>query len=167
MFLHRYKKLETRMDQKWFYRSALAAILGFGSLQAGIVYFAPNVTFTAQQPVNAIIIDGDGNTVEKTFVYDPAVSGIDVGIQGAPMTSIYFPDSNTRYIWYNGYWVGEDGYYWDRGHRGYVNMPTWNVYWGGYWNNHWHDSWHRHWNEHRADVSWRYRGNEHWHERRR
>ncbi|WP_068471221.1 hypothetical protein [Candidatus Protochlamydia phocaeensis] len=142
-----------------------ASMLFLSDMQAGVVVFGPQVTIAYRQPVQAIIVDGSGNTYEKVFYYDPAIGGVDLGPSyAAADTSIYFPNYNVRYIWYNGYWVNEEGCYWDGGRCVYIDHPHWRVYWTGYWNNHWHESWHRHWVVHHEDVAWQYHGHEHWHE---
>jgi len=149
------------MKSKWILLAAFAVFTGYGHLNAGIIYFGPSVTFTAQQPVRAVIVDADGNAIEKTYTYDPSVGGVDLGIPGGPATSIYFPDTNVRYLWSNGCWVGEDGYYWNHGNRVYIQNPEWRTHWNGYWttHSHWHDEIHNHGGH--QDVSWRYRENNH------
>src|SRR5690242_19972965 len=120
------------MNRKFILMTAMASCMLMGQLSAGIVYFGPSVTFTARQPVRAVIVDADGNTIEKTCYYNPEIGGIDIG--DANYTSIYFPDTNVRYLYADGFWVGEDGYYWNRGRRYYYSNPGWHDRWHGYWN---------------------------------
>lgn len=160
------------MNKKWMLFTACASLFSLGMLQAEVICFGPSITFTAQQPVRAIIVDGDGNTIEKTYVYNPDLGGIDIGVYSTPYASIYFPDSNVRYLYAGGFWVGEDGYYWNHGRRYYYDHPGWGAHWNGYWSNHarWREparevSWHEHVDVH-YDVHERFNGgHEHGHHR--
>ena len=100
----------------------------------------PGVVFTNQQPVQVIIIDSNGNTLDKTIYYNPEIEGLDLDASWAgPNASIYIPSLGTGYLWYNGFWVNQDGYYWDHGRRVYVtDVPQWRTHWTGYWHNHTH-----------------------------
>jgi hypothetical protein len=99
------------------------------------------------QPVQAIIVDSNGNTIQQTVYYDPAIGGVNLETSwAAPNASVYFPAFDTGYVWYNGYWVDHTGYYWDGGRRVYIGHPNWGNFWVGYWHgrNHWHGGWHDH-----------------------
>jgi hypothetical protein len=105
----------------------------------------PGVVLNASQPIQAIIVDSSGNTVEQTVYYNPSLGGVDLNASWAgPNASIYFPAYNTGFIWYNGFWVSPEGYYWNGGKRVYVSHPHWGNYWSGYWHgrNHWQGDWH-------------------------
>src|SRR5262245_52905375 len=62
-------------------------------------------------PVQAIVTTSDGTITEKTFTYDPQLGGVNVNVS-EPVESIFFPDYGTRYIYWNGFWVNDTGYYW-------------------------------------------------------
>jgi hypothetical protein len=140
------------MNKKWILLAAFASCFLIGHLKAGVVYFGPSVSFTAQQPVRAVFVDAYGNTVEKTCYFNPELGGVDIG--DASYTSVYFPDNNVRYMYANGFWIGEDGYYWNGGRRYYYDHPGWRDHWHGYWGGHtnvyinehnnWHDGGHWH-----------------------
>lgn len=106
----------------------------------------PGVNLSVGEPIKAIIVTPDGNTVEQTVPYNPTLGGVDInaGLVGAN-ASIYFPSLNAGYVWYDGHWVDNEGYYWNNGARVYVNHPHWHEYWGGYWGryHHWDGGWHR------------------------
>lgn len=127
------------MKNKCILMGALASLLLCGSVNAAYVYFGPNVTFTAHQPVRAVLVDANGNTVERTCYYNPEAGGIDIG--DTTYSSVYFPDNNARYLNSGGFWVDENGYYWHGGRR-YFYGPGWNDHWHGYWHGGWHDGWH-------------------------
>lgn len=137
----------------------LTLLLSALQTEAAVVVVQPGATFSPQQPIQAVVIDSSGNPTNQTFYYNSAVGGVDVNTAVGPDTSIYFPDYGTRYIWYNGYWVDQGGYYWNDGRRFYVGHPHWNDYWGGYWRGHggWHDGWHNGW--HGGD----WHGHDGWH----
>ena len=105
-----------------------------------------NFAINNRQPIQATIVDRNGQNYQQTVYYDPAIRGVDLDARWAgPNASIYFPTLNTGYVWYNGYWVNPEGYYWNGGNR-YSVGPTWNDYWGGYWKGrgYWNGNWHDH-----------------------
>lgn len=150
------------MKMQWILIT-LALALGWSNVgDAAVIYLGENVTVPTEQPINAIIVDGNGNTVEKVFYYNPSLGGVDIGGSwDAECTSIVLPDYNVRYLWAGGYWLDEGGYYWLGGRRYFYNYPGWGVHWSGYWSNHWHDSWHDHYYHHYDH--WHDHG--HWHHR--
>lgn len=124
-------------------------VLGFTteSHAVGISVELPGISLSAGTPVQAIVVDPAGNPIEQTVVYNPSIGGveIDAGLIGAN-ASIYFPTLSTGYVWYNGHWVDQEGFYWNNGVRVYVDHPHWHQYWGGYWGryHHWDGGWHHH-----------------------
>jgi len=144
--------------------SLLLSMLALSALANGaVVYLKPDVAIPADKPVRAIIVDANGNTYEKEYQYNPAITGVDIGdTLDVESNSIFFPDYDVRYLWSNGHWLDENGYYWTGGHRYYYDHPNWHEHWNTYWNNHWSNSWHSHWKHHHADQHWRYRNHEHW-----
>lgn len=152
--------------KKFLLTTLTTSILSFASVQAGIVYFGPQISYSVQTPVRAVIIDANGNTIEKTYTYDPAMGGIDLDLIGGPQASIYFPDTNVRYLWYDGRWVDADGCYYERGRRYYVTNPGWNIQWTNYWSSYPHDHWHHYWERgHNTVVNINVHDDHgHWHE---
>lgn len=134
----------------------------------------PGIEFTAQQPVQVIVYDSYGNAYESTAYYDSSIGGIDIDTAWAgPNASIYLPMFNTGYLWFNGFWVDREGYYWDHGRRLYLNSPRWNDHWSGYWRTHtrdrrdrwdrkdWHDRDRKEWRHDGRHEGYRHK-NEHW-----
>ena len=128
-----------------------SAILSLGWISHGeaavMVVGGPGVTFTQGQPIQAVFVDSAGNTIQQTVYYNEALGGIDLNANliGAN-TSVYFPSLGAGYVWYDGHWVDQSGYYWNGTTRVYVNHPHWGTYWGGYWHgrSHWDGNWHAH-----------------------
>jgi hypothetical protein len=131
---------------------------------AVVVLGGPGIALNYCQPIQAIIIDSNGNTFQQTVYYDPAIGGVDLNTAWAgPNASVYFPAFGTGYVWYNGYWVDRTGYYWNAGRRIYIGHPNWGNYWVGYWHGRphwdggwyvgWHDNWHGGWHG-RPEVSY-------------
>ncbi len=149
------------MNRKWILMGALASFLLCGGANAAYVYFGPSITFAPRQPVQAVFIDANGNSVERTCCYNSEVGGIDIG--DTTYSSVYFPGNNVRYLYADGYWVDESGYYWNGGRRYYYDHPGWNDHWHGYWRGGgygggWHDGW-------RGGGGYRHGGGHggHWH----
>lgn len=116
----------------WMIQSEAAVVLLGG----------PGVVISSQQPIQAIVVDSNGNTFEQTVCYNPAIGGVDLNTAWAgPNASVYFPAYNTGYIWNNGFWVDQSGYYFDGGRRVFVSQPNWGVHWNGYWQGHGHGGW--------------------------
>lgn len=103
------------------------------------------------QPIEAVIVDSDGNGYRQMTSYDPSIRGIYLDMRDiGPGASVYFPDFGSGYIWYNGYWVDQTGYYWNGRKRVVVKEPDWSTYWA----RHWHG---------RINTGWSGRGNDSWH----
>jgi hypothetical protein len=116
------------------------------------------VTFTTARPVTVVIVNSNGNSFEQQANYDPAVGGINIDTSWAgPGASIFIPDLNTGYVWYNGYWVDREGYYWNGKERVYLSDPQWKEHWRHYWHEHRPHGWHR-WG-----GNWHNHHNEDWH----
>jgi hypothetical protein len=117
----------------------------------------PGIMFSNQQPIQVVIVDGSGSSYEQTVYYNPAIGGVDLNASWAgPNASIYIPSLGTGYLWANGFWVDQDGYYWNGDQRIFINNPHWHDHWSGYWHAHPHEHWrhgerfdrdHRDWNE--------------------
>lgn len=112
--------------------SLMALTLTITGLEAGTIVFNPGSTvYTNQQPITAIFTDSNGNTYEQTVYYNSTIGGVDIGNPDS-YVSVYFPTVGNAYLWNNGFWVGQDGYYWNNGTRIYVG-PGWNDHWNAYW----------------------------------
>ena len=131
----------------------LASLIAVGftveSEAAVVAIGGPGITLTYRQPVQVVVVDPTGNSLQQTVYYDPAIGGVDLDTGWAgPNASVYFPAFQTGYIWYNGFWVDHAGYYWNGSHRAYLGHPHWDAHWSGYWHNHWHSGWHGGWHSH-------------------
>lgn len=144
------------MNKSWLF--TLASMLTMGWIAEGeaavVAIGGPEVVLTARQPVQAVVVDSNGNSYQQTVYYDPAISGVDLDTSWAgPNASVYFPEYGTGYLWYNGFWVDQAGYYWNGGNRVYIGHPAWHDHWAGYWRVHggwhggWHDGWHGGWHD--------------------
>src|ERR1700678_4280897 len=79
------------------------------------------IIISNQQPIQVFITDSNGNNYVQSAYYDPAIGGINIDTSWAgPNASIYIPSLNMGYLWYNGYWVDESGYYWNGTRRVYI-----------------------------------------------
>lgn len=126
---------------------AFSLTLGFTAQSEAVAVRigSPRITFTPKQPIQAIIVDSNGNATEQTFYYNADIDGVDIAeSMGGPDASIYFPSLGTGYIWYNGNWVDQEGYYWNGAERISINHPQWKDRWTGYWNDHSHGGY-AHW----------------------
>lgn len=128
--------------RSYLFASLILGCGWFGEGQAAVVIVGgPGVVLTDRQPIQAVIVDTAGNTVEQTVYYNPALGGVDLdtSLAGAN-ASVYFPSFGTGYVWYNGYWVDPNGYYWNGSARVSAGHPHWREYWSGYWGrrSHWH-----------------------------
>jgi len=132
------------MKRSWlFLLASILATSGAIPLEAAVVRVesGPTITLTNRQPMQAVFVDSNGNSYQRTFYYDPALGGINLELENlGANTTVYFPELGTGYIWYNGYWVDQSGYYWNGSNRVYINNPQWNTYWTNHW--HGHDGWH-------------------------
>lgn len=142
----------------------LAFSLSMGMSQAEAVTLqlgGPGVVFTNQQPIQVVVVDSNGNTYERTAYYNSATGGIEIDASWVgPNASIYIPSLSTGYLWYNGFWVNQEGYYWDNGRRVYVpDIPQWKTHWSGYWQHRGHDG--RNWDHGDRHDHWWDKG-DHW-----
>lgn len=143
---------------------AISLFAGTAGQAAVIVVNTPGVTLSAGQPIQAVFTDANGNTYQQQVYYNPSAGGIDVGNSGN-YASVYFPILGTGYLAYNGFWVGQDGYYWNNGAHVYVG-PHWNGYWNDHWHgggwhgNDWHGGGHEGWH---GGGDWHGGGHEGWH----
>lgn len=123
-------------------RCLLLILVVAGVDAAFIKVETPGVTYADRQPLEAVVVDGKGNTSNQTFYYNAGLGGVDYApVDANAAASIFFPSLQVGYLWNNGYWVDHSGYYWSGGHRYYTNHPNWHGYWGGYWNAHPHGGW--------------------------
>lgn len=138
------------------------------------------VLLTHREPIEVLITDSYGNTYRQIVDYDPLIGGIDIDTSWAgPYASIYLPAWGIGYIWYNGYWVDELGYYWNGPRCLYIDYPRWDNFWVTYWervrrgerDGHWWDRhrhgdydgrWQRDHGHDRYDDRWQ---RDHWHDR--
>lgn len=121
--------------------------------------------FTQPTPIETIVVDKNGNVIEKQYTYDPNQGGVVINNNeeiGGDDASLFFPMFEMGFIWASGYWVGHDGNYWN-GHE-YVNINNnhWDDHWNNYWHNNWNNKWNNHWNKNHNDPNWRYRNNPQW-----
>jgi hypothetical protein len=123
---------------------------------AVVMLGGPGITLSYRQPVQAIVVDANGNSCQQTVFYDPNIGGVDLDTSWAgPNASVYFPDYGTGYLWYNGVWVDQTGYYWNGTQRIYIGHPSWRDHWAGYWRGHggWRGGWHEGGWHRRPEVS--------------
>lgn len=137
------------MKKSWLLLFAALTMGEMAYIEAAVIPL-PGLSIAPQTPLQAIIVDSYNNTYQQIVYYDPSIAGVDLNLNWAgPNASIYFPELGLGYLWYNGYWVDETGYYWDQGRRVYIGYPAWNNYWTTYWRGHWNDEkygrWHDHW----------------------
>lgn len=132
-----YNTKEYSMKKLHFLCLASLLVLGWSAqgdavpirLEESVVNRIPN-----RQNIEVVIIDSQGHIYHQVVPYNPEIGGIDINIaEFGPHSSIYFPDLGFGYVWYNGYWVSEEGYYWDGQRRVYINDPNWKNYWVHYW----------------------------------
>lgn len=120
--------------------SLLASFLAIGWIAQGeaTVIKIEGANINQAQPVKVIIVDSNGRTFEQTANYDPSAGGIDIDTSWAgPNASIYIPSLGVGYVWYNGYWVDQEGYYWNGTQRVAVPyIPQWREHWNHYWRAH-------------------------------
>lgn len=125
----------------------------------------PSVEVDGPTPVQAIILDSNGNVTEKEYTYDPNTQTIIINSNDeGDNASIFFPLFETGFLWWGGYWVNYNGYYWN-GHWRHVDYDDWNGHWHNYWNHHWDNHWHNYWNQHHKESNFRYKNKEHWQNR--
>ncbi len=123
---------------------------------------ATNITTTSSQ-VNAIIVDGNGNMSQQVFPYNPQNQQVDVGSASqGENASIYFTLFMMGFMWWDGYWVGHNGYYWDGHINVYVKNVNWNNHWNNYWHNTWNQKWNNYYNKHKNDPNFPYKNQKSW-----
>lgn len=128
------------MNYLWLFSLSLCFASWMAQGDAAVVLLGgPGVVINYHQPIQAVIVDTNGNTFEQTVCYDPAIGGVNLNTAWAgPNASVYFPAYRTGYIWNNGYWVDQTGFYWNGERRVYMSHPNWNNHWAGYWQGHPH-----------------------------
>lgn len=119
----------------------LASSLAMGWIAQGeatlIKISNPRIMIKDRMPIPVLIIDSSGKSMEQTANYEPASGGIDIDTSWAgPNASIIIPVLGVKYLWNNGKWVDEEGYYWDGSRRTMVSDPKWKEQWTKYWNEH-------------------------------
>lgn len=142
----------------WIILLIVTLVIGFSAEVEAVIFRLNQQGIALQhgQPVRAVIIDQYGTPDERVAYYNPAYEGIDLDLSWAgPNASIYFPDLNQSYLWYNGFWIDKEGYYWSNGHRVFINDPNWQRYWSGYWKKYPHENWHWHDQNHRWENAQR------------
>lgn len=122
----------------------MAALLALGTIGevegAFIKIVPPEVVINSPQSVDVVIVDSQGKVYQQTAHYDPIQGGIDIDVAGAGANaSFYVPSWKTGYVWYNGFWVDEHGYYWGPSGKVAINVPNWRNHWVGYWGKYWND----------------------------
>lgn len=122
----------------------LASSLAIGWIAQGeaavIRIGGSGMVISQAQPVQVIIFDSNGNTYEQTAYFDPSSEGINIDTSWAgPGASIYIPSLGLGYLWYNGFWVDQEGYYWNGPRRVYIADPQWKEHWRHYWHKHRHN----------------------------
>jgi hypothetical protein len=127
-----------KWQKTWLTLLASSLAVGFIAQGEATVIKIEGANVAQAQPVKVIIIDSNGRTFEQTANYDPAVGGIDIDTNWAgPNASIFIPSLNVGYVWYNGYWVNQEGYYWNGSQRVAVpQIPQWREHWNHYWRAH-------------------------------
>ncbi|MCB1067764.1 MAG: hypothetical protein KDK56_06225 [Simkania sp.] len=123
---------------------------------------ATNITTTSSQ-VNAIVVDGNGNMSQQVFPYNPQTQQVDVGdANQGQNASIYLTLFMMGFMWWDGYWVGHNGYYWNGHTNVYVKNVNWNNHWNNYWHNTWNQKWQTYYNKHKNDSNFPYKNNRSW-----
>lgn len=123
---------------------------------------ATNITTTSSQ-VNAIVVDGNGNMGQQVFPYNPQTQQVDVGsADQGENASIYLTLFMMGFIWWDGYWVGHNGYYWDGHNNVYIKNVNWNNHWNNYWNDSWNQKWKGYYNTHKNDPDFPYKNQKTW-----
>ena len=123
---------------------------------------ATSVTTTSSQ-VNAIVVDGNGNMSQQVFPYNPQTQQVDTSsASGGDNASIYLTLFTLGFIWWDGYWVGHHGYYWNGHTNVYINNNNWNNHWNNYWNNTWNQKWNNYYNSHKHDHNFPYKNHKSW-----
>lgn len=123
---------------------------------------ATSVTTTSSQ-VNAIVVDGNGNMSQQVFPYNPQSQQVDVGsADKGDNASIYLTLFMMGFMWWDGYWVGHNGYYWDGHTNVYVKNVNWNNHWNNYWHNTWNQKWNNYYNKHKHDPNFPYKNHNSW-----
>jgi hypothetical protein len=114
--------------------------------------------YNSPTPVDAVVVDKDGNMTQTQYTYDPNQGGVVINNYyqvGGPDASIYFPLWGIGFLWWSGFWVDSYGYYWNGYGYGYVRSARW----GNHWNNYWHSNWNNKWNNYHGGNRGNYQHN--------
>ncbi|MES2122982.1 MAG: hypothetical protein V4492_09480 [Chlamydiota bacterium] len=121
--------------------------------------------FSSPTPIETIVVDKNGNMIEKQYTYDPNQGGVVINNNnevGGDNASLFFPMFMMGFMWSEGFWVGHNGSYWNGNRYTYVNNKNWNNHWNNYWHNNWNQKWNNHWNQHHNEQNWQYRDHQQW-----
>lgn len=105
----------------------------------------------SSEPVDAIVVDKNGTMQQMQYTYDPDQGGVvinnyeEVSGDGA---SIFFPAFEVGMLWWGGYWVDHEGYYWNGNRYAQVHDAHWNDNWNHYWHQNWNHKWDQYRNSH-------------------
>lgn len=115
--------------------------------------------YPAATPVETIIVNKNGTMIEGQYTYDPEQGGVVINNYeevAGPGASLFFPTMTVGMLWWNGYWVDHEGYYWNGRTWSQVNDPHWHDNWNHYWNDNWNNKWNRYRQQH-PDAQNKYR----------
>ena len=130
------------MKQRWIFivASSLALVCDAQSEATLIKIVPPESIINTRQSLEIVIIDANGNAFKQPAYYNPLAGGLEMDAKWAgPNASIYIPNWKTGYIWHNGHWIDEAGYYWDGSRKTASEIPDWRNQWVDYWHKYWHD----------------------------
>jgi hypothetical protein len=100
--------------------------------------------YSSPTPVNAVVVDRNGNMTETRYTYDPDQGGVVINnyeeISG-PGSSVFFPEDEVGLMWWDGFWVDHEGYYWNGANFVLVDDPGWRGRWDQYWQRDWRNKW--------------------------
>lgn len=116
-----------------FHALWLGALLSFfGSGEAAIVNLQEGPGLGDSQAIPVVVFYTNGTTAQRQAYYNPAVGGLEIDTAGN-VAAVYLPTFGIRYILWNGYWVNQQGYYWNNGVSTPITIADWNGYWDSYW----------------------------------
>lgn len=128
-----------------------------------IVIPREDVNVSSPTQLQAIVVDPNGNVTEQECTYDPQTQVVVVDSQNSgENASVFFPLLSMGFLWWDGYWVDRDGYYYNNNRWVRVNDDHWDNHWNNYWNKNWDGHWHNYWNNRSNNSNFRYRNQEHW-----
>jgi hypothetical protein len=149
----------------------LPFVSGFGDNTTTVVAIPNgNQVVSSPTPVDAIVVDSNGNMSQQQVQYDPNAANGQGGVTinnnyGGDNASLFLPLFQMGFIWSMGYWVGHDGSYWNGHNTVYINNSHWDNHWNNYWHNNWGPKWQHYYNQHHNDPNFRYRDHgEDWHQ---